>query len=342
MKILVTGGLGYIGSHTVCELLEKNFEVLVIDNLSHTDIGCLERIEQSCGKRPEFFPVELCDRAQVEAFFQSHKDLDGIIHFAAFKAVGESVEKPLKYYLNNLNSLIHVLEGMQQCYKLPVFVFSSSCTVYGQADQMPITEETPFKPAASPYGQSKQMNEQILQDFAFQKEEFSAIALRYFNPIGAHPSGNLGEIQQGKPEALLPFITQTAVGLHPELVVFGDHYDTRDGSCIRDFIHIMDLVESHIAALEYLFNAPSISGVEPINVGTGIGTTVLEMIRGFETVANLKLPYRIGPRRPGDVIQAYADIKKAQKVLGWSPKYSLENALATAWKWEQKLRTKHP
>ena len=338
MKILVTGGLGYIGSHTVCELLQQNYEVLVVDNLSNADLESLDRIQASCGKRPEFEVLELCDAAAVDRYFKAHPDIQGIIHFAAFKAVGESVLQPLKYYQNNLNSLIHILEGMQHCTELPALVFSSSCTVYGQADQMPITEEAPFKPAASPYGQTKQMNEQILQDFAHQQANFSGIALRYFNPIGAHPSGNLGEIQQGKPEALLPFITQTAYGMHPELVVFGDDYDTRDGSCIRDYIHIMDLVEAHIAALNYLAKRPE-KGLEAINVGTGIGTTVLEMIRGFEEVNGVELPYRIGARRPGDVIKAYAQIDKAQKLLGWEPRYSLQDALKTAWAWEQKLRS---
>ena len=337
-KILVTGGLGYIGSHTTCELLRQDFEVLVVDNLANADIDCLDRIEDSCGKRPDFDPLELCDAKAVEDYFKSHPDIDGVIHFAAYKAVGESVEQPLKYYYNNLNSLIHLLEGMQHCDKLPPLVFSSSCTVYGQADQMPIQETAPFKPAASPYGQTKQINEKILADFAQQASSFSAIALRYFNPIGAHPSGNLGEIQKGKPEALLPFITQTAMGMHPELVVFGEDYPTRDGSCIRDFIHIMDLVSAHISALEYLFKQESAIGLEAINVGTGIGTTVLEMIRGFEEVNAIKLPYRIGKRRPGDVIEAYANIEKATQLLGWTPKYSLADALKTAWSWEQKFR----
>ncbi len=337
MKILVTGGLGYIGSHTVVALSEAGYEVVIVDNLSNTRIEVLEGIESIIGRRPAFYELDLRNELQVVELFDKEPSIEGVIHFAASKAVGESVENPLLYYENNLSAFIYLLKQLVVKPKSHL-IFSSSCTVYGQADVMPITEKAPIKVAESPYGNTKQIGEEILKDTVKVSSGLSAIALRYFNPIGAHASAKIGELPLGIPQNLVPFITQTAAGLRKELAVFGDDYPTPDGTCIRDYIHVVDLAEAHVAALTRLVKGESISDFEVFNLGTGKGSSVLEVIESFEKVSGSKLPYRIAGRREGDVIQAYADTEKANSVLGWKSKYSLDDALASAWAWERKLR----
>lgn len=334
-KILVTGGLGYIGSHTVVELQQKGFEVVVIDDLSNAEISVLERIEKISGIKPEFHQIDLREKLTVATFFENKK-LDGIIHFAASKAVGESVENPLLYYENNLHSLVYLL---QQCLKHKIynFIFSSSCTVYGEPDRLPITEEAPVKIAVSPYGNTKQICEEILSDTC-KASPLQAISLRYFNPIGAHESAEIGELPIGTPQNLVPFITQTAVGLRKELSVYGNDYPTNDGSCIRDYIHVVDLAEAHVVALIRLLDQKNTSNMEIFNLGTGRGSSVLEVIHAFEKISGTKLPYKIVSRRPGDVVAVYADTKKANSVLGWKTNKTMEDALASAWAWEKKIR----
>lgn len=339
MKIVVTGGLGYIGSHTTVVLLEAGYEVMVIDNLSNSSIDVLEGITEITGKTPHFHQFDLRDKLKVTEFFDEHQDIDGLIHFAASKAVGESVEKPLLYYENNINSLVYLLQEMRDK-KLSNFIFSSSCTVYGQADELPITENAPVKKAVSPYGNTKQIGEEIIEDFSKTEHDFKAIALRYFNPIGAHKSGEIGELPIGVPQNLVPFITQTAIGKRKELAVFGADYDTPDGTCIRDYIHVMDLAEAHVVALERLLKNESDKKYEMFNVGTGSGSSVMEIIKTFEKVAQQGLPYSIAKRREGDITAAYADTKKANTRLGWKAKRSLDDALSSAWKWEQKVAEK--
>jgi len=335
MKILVTGGLGFIGSHTAVALLNEGFEVVIIDNLSNSSIGVLEGITKITNQTPEFHKLDLRDKERVANFFEANQDIEGIIHFAASKAVGESVEKPLLYYENNINTLVFILQEMRRK-ELSNFIFSSSCTVYGQADELPITENAPVKQAESPYGNTKQIGEEIIRDFTKTNDTFKAIALRYFNPIGAHPTAEIGELPIGTPQNLVPYITQTAAGIRAELSVFGDDYPTEDGTCIRDYIHVMDLAEAHVVALQRLINNNNKKNYEVFNLGTGTGNSVLEVIKSFEKVADQKLPYKLVDRRPGDVISAYADTTKANSDLGWTARFNLEDALASAWKWQQK------
>ena len=335
--ILVTGGLGYIGSHTVVSLLEKGYDVLVVDDLSHTTVDVLDGIETASGIRPVFEKLDLQDRQGIEHLFKSYT-IDGIIHFAAYKAVGESVEKPIAYYQNNLGSLLNLLGEIAQSNKSIPFIFSSSCTVYGEADALPISEDAPIKPATSPYGNTKQIGEEIILDATRANASFKAIALRYFNPIGAHPSIAIGELPIGRPQNLVPFITQTAAGLYPKLTVFGNDYPTVDGTNVRDYIHVVDLAEAHIVALERILDGKARDAYEVFNLGTGKGSSVLEVVKSFERVSGLKLNYELGPRRAGDVVAAYADTTKAREVLGWKTSRSLDEAVASAWKWEQKVR----
>lgn len=335
MKILVTGGLGYIGSHTAVALQQAGFEVLIVDNMSNSSIDVLEGITRITGVTPQFKYLDLRDKAEVHHYFKTHKDIDGIIHFAASKAVGESVENPLLYYENNLNTLVYML---QECakYNINNFIFSSSCTVYGEPDSLPITESAPVKKATSPYGNTKQISEEIIFDTT-RVSDIKAIALRYFNPIGAHESGEIGELPLGVPQNLVPFITQTAIGLREQLSVFGDDYDTADGSCIRDYIHVMDLAEAHVVALKRLLDNKQEDAFEVFNVGTGTGSSVFEVIKAFENVTGTALNYQMVDRRPGDVVAVYADTTKANTQLGWNAQRDLESALRSAWKWEQKV-----
>lgn len=337
MKIVVTGGLGFIGSHTVVELQNQGFDVVIIDNLSNASLDVLDGIFSITGKKPEFEKMDVRDKAEVQSFFKKYSDVTGIIHFAASKAVGESVENPLLYYENNINSLVYILQELQQKPEAH-FIFSSSCTVYGQAKTMPITEDAPIQPAMSPYGNTKQIGEEIISDVA-KVSNIKAILLRYFNPIGAHESAAIGELPLGVPQNLVPFITQTAMGLRNELSVFGNDYPTPDGTCIRDYIHVVDLAKAHVVALQRLIDKKNLENVEVFNLGTGKGSSVLEVIHAFEKVSQKKLPYKIVDRREGDVIEAYADTEKANAVLGWKTELSLEQALESAWKWEQKIRS---
>ena len=337
MKIAVTGGLGFIGSHTVVELQNKGFEVIAIDNLSNSSIEVLGGIERITGKKPLFENIDLRDKLAVHNFFKKYNDVAGVIHFAASKAVGESVENPLLYYENNINALVYVLQEITNLTQAN-FIFSSSCTVYGQAETMPITEDASVQPAMSPYGNTKQVGEEIIFDVA-KVTNLNSVLLRYFNPIGAHPSAEIGELPLGVPQNLVPFITQTALGLRKELAVFGNDYPTPDGTCIRDYIHVVDLAKAHVIALQRLLNKTNEEKVEIFNLGTGTGSSVLEVINAFEKVSGQKLPYKIVPRRSGDVIIAYANTDKAKKVLGWSTKLSLQEALENAWNWEKKIRS---
>jgi UDP-glucose 4-epimerase len=337
MKVLVTGGLGFIGSHTVVELQQKGFEVVIIDDLSNSSIEVLAGITAITGTSPLFEQLDLKEKSKVESFFENHKDIVGVIHFAASKAVGESVEKPLLYYENNLNTLIYMLKSVLQL-ETSYFIFSSSCTVYGQADKMPITENAATKPAESPYGNTKQIGEEIIQDTCKVNPKLNSIALRYFNPIGAHPSAKIGELPIGVPQNLVPFITQTAAGLRKELSVFGNDYPTPDGTCIRDYIHVVDLAKAHVVALERLINGKNDYNYETFNIGTGTGSSVLQVINSFEIVSGTSLPYKFAPKREGDVIQAYADTTKANDELGWKAESTLDDAMSSAWKWEQHIR----
>ena len=336
MKILVTGGLGFIGSHTVVELQNEGFEVVIVDNLSNTSLSVLEGINNITGKIPAFEKLDLRDKDKVQDFFKRHDDISGVIHFAASKAVGESVANPLLYYENNIHALVYILQELQ---KKPEanFIFSSSCTVYGQAETMPITENASIQTAMSPYGNTKQIGEEIITDTA-KVTNINAILLRYFNPIGAHPSTEIGELPIGVPQNLVPFITQTGFGLREELSVYGDDYPTSDGTAVRDYIHVVDLAKAHVIALQRLLNKKNIDKVETFNLGTGTGSTVLEVIHTFEKVSGKKLPYKIVARREGDITSAYANTDKANTVLGWKAQSTLEEAMGSAWKWEQKLR----
>lgn len=337
MKVLVTGGLGFIGSHTVVELQSKGFEVVIIDDCSNSDENVLEGIEAITGERPVFEKLDLKEKSKVEDFFKRHKDVQGVIHFAASKAVGESVEKPLLYYENNLGTLVYILKELCRKEKAS-FIFSSSCTVYGQADKMPITEDAPVKVAESPYGNTKQMGEEIIADTCRVTPSLNAIALRYFNPMGAHPSTEIGELPKGIPQNLVPFITQTGIGMRDQLSVFGDDYPTPDGTCIRDYIYVVDLAKAHVVALERLLEGKNEENYEVFNVGTGKGSSVMEVMESFEKVSGKKLNYKIVGRRPGDITSAYADTTKANTILGWKAEYSLDEAMKYAWIWEQKIR----
>lgn len=334
-KVLVTGGLGFIGSHTAVELLARGHEVVIADNLANTRPEVLDGIEAISGTRPEWENVDLADRAACAEFLAKHKDLDGIIHFAAYKAVGESVEKPLDYYHNNLGSLVNLLEFVKEkpaC----AFIFSSSCTVYGQADELPVREDAPVKPAESPYGNTKQIGEEILRDGA-KAHGFKVIALRYFNPVGAHPSAKIGELPLGVPQNLVPFITQSAAGLRGALKVFGNDYPTKDGTCVRDYIHVVDVAKAHILAMERLVAGKVDEPVEVYNLGTGTGSTVVEVLTAFTKATGVDLKWEYADRRPGDVVAAYADTEHALKGLGWRAELSLERSMADAWRWQQAL-----
>lgn len=335
-KILVTGGCGYIGSHTIIDLVENGFEVISVDNNSRSTPRILEGIEKITGKKIKNYKVDLCNYDDTFAIFQENEDISGIIHFAAYKAVGESVELPLMYFENNLLSLINLLKCVQE-FAIPYFVFSSSCTVYGNPDSIPVTEKTPPKPAESPYGYTKQMGEQIINEFS-KANPTQCILLRYFNPVGAHPTASIGELPIGKPANLVPAITQTAMGKLPQMTVYGDDYPTRDGSCIRDYIHVCDIAHAHTLGLLYLLDEKTSNRCEVFNLGSGNGVTVLEAIKSFEKVSGVKLNYTIGPRRPGDVVAIYADNQYVKDTLGWEIKYSLDEMMLTAWKWEQRLK----
>lgn len=338
MKVLVTGGLGFIGSHTVVELQNKGFEVVVIDNLSNSTEEVLKGIVAITGKEPIFEKLDLREKQAVKDFFKKHTDVSGVIHFAASKAVGESVTNPLLYYENNIASLVYLLQELQQKPEAH-FIFSSSCTVYGQADVMPIDENAPIKPAMSPYGNTKQIGEEIITDVT-KVSNINAILLRYFNPIGSHSSAEIGELPIGVPQNLVPFITQTGMGLRKELMVYGNDYPTPDGTCIRDYIHVVDLAKAHVVALQRLIEKKNTNKVEIFNLGTGIGSSVLEVISSFEKVSGKPFPYKIVDRREGDVTMAYASTEKANSELGWKTESSLDEAMESAWKWEQKVRSK--
>lgn len=335
-KILVTGGCGYIGAHTIVDLIENGFEVISADNNSRSNENILDAVQQITGKAVKNYKVDLCIYDDTVAIFQENPDIIGIIHFAAYKAVGESVERPLLYFENNLNSLINILKCADE-FSIPNFVFSSSCTVYGNPGAIPVTEETPMKPAESAYGATKQMGEKIVCD-TMNAIKQNAILLRYFNPVGAHPSALIGELPIGKPQNLVPVITQTAIGKLSMMKVWGNDYDTRDGSCVRDYIHVCDIAHAHTLALNYLLENKNQTNCDIFNLGTGDGLTVLEIINEFEKVSGVKLNFEIGPRRPGDVVAIYANNDKARTQLGWIPQYNLLDMMATAWKWELKLK----
>ena len=340
-RILVTGGTGYIGSHTVVELMQKNYDVVIVDNLSNSDQAVLDGITAIVGTCPDFVQADCCDTAAIDALFARYNDIVGVIHFAASKAVNESVEQPLLYYRNNLMSLVTVLEAMKK-HDVHNIVFSSSCTVYGQPDPeyLPVDETAPIKTALSPYGNTKQINEDIIRDEAHANDALQATILRYFNPIGAHPSALIGELPNGVPQNLLPFVTQTAAGLRQELKVFGNDYNTPDGSCIRDYIYVVDLAKAHVKAVERMLSGSSTEQVEVFNLGTGRGLSVLEILNTFMQVTGVKVPYQIVGRREGDIEQVWAEPNKANEVLGWKADTPIEDVLLSAWNWEQKLRRK--
>jgi UDP-glucose 4-epimerase len=335
-KILVTGGTGFIGSHTVVELINIGHEVVIIDDLSNSNIEVLDNIEKISDKKPTFYKFNLCDKAKLKAFFEKETNIGSIIHFAANKAVGESVEKPLMYYNNNLVSLLNLLEMMRK-YNTPNMVFSSSCTVYGQPDKLPVTESTPFQPAESPYGNTKQICEEILRDSSNSYDKIKTIALRYFNPVGAHDSALIGELPLGVPANLIPFITQTAAGIRQELSVFGSDYNTVDGTAVRDYIHVVDLAKAHVIALSRLLDNNQKSDFEFFNIGTGKGYSVLETIKTFEKANNIKVNYKLVDRRAGDIEKIYADTTYANEELGWKAEKGLEEMMSSAWKWQQKI-----
>jgi UDP-glucose 4-epimerase len=332
-KILVTGGLGFIGSHTVVELVNAGYEPIIVDDLSNSNIQILDQLTKIIGFRPVFHQLDLCDERVVNNLATAQPDIEGVIHFAAFKAVGESVKLPIKYYRNNFFSLINLLNAY---YSKPVnFVFSSSCTVYGQPDHLPVTENAPVKPAQSPYGNTKQVAEEILRDMiASEGSSYKVVSLRYFNPVGAHESALIGELPLGVPQNLVPFITQTAIGKREKLTVFGDDYNTPDGSCVRDYIHVVDLAKAHVAALK-LMEKESFKGYDVFNIGTGRGNSVLEVIRAFEQATGVKFKYEIGPRREGDVEQVWGDVTKSTEKLGWKAELGLDEMMSSAWAWEK-------
>lgn len=339
-KVLVTGGTGYIGSHTVVELINDGFEVVIVDNLSNSNVDVLDGIEKITGIRPAFENIDCVDYVSMDRMFDKYGDIEAIIHFAASKAVGESVEKPLLYYRNNLVSLINILQLMP-IHKVKNFVFSSSCTVYGQPDELPVTENAPIKPAMSPYGNTKQIGEEIIRDTIYASpNNYQSIILRYFNPIGAHASAEIGELPNGVPNNLLPFVTQTAIGIRKQLQVFGDDYDTPDGSCIRDYIHVVDLAKAHVVAVKRMISGKSLQKVETFNLGTGRGLSVLEILKTFEQVNGVKVPYKIVGRREGDIEKVWANPTIANEVLGWKAGETVEETLRSAWVWEQNLAKK--
>ena len=335
-KILVTGGTGFIGSHTTIELQNAGYEVIIVDNLSNSNINVLDGIEKISGIRPVFAQIDCSDKEDLEKVIIDNPGISGIIHFAASKAVGESVQKPLLYYRNNIVSLLNLLELMPQ-YNIKGLVFSSSCTVYGQPDILPVTEDAPIKPALSPYGNTKQINEEIIRDTIHAGVPFKSIMLRYFNPIGAHPSAEIGELPIGVPQNLVPFLTQAAAGIRPELSVFGNDYNTPDGSCIRDYINVVDLAKAHVIAIDRMLNDKSDESLEIFNLGTGNGVSVLELINTFEKATGVKVPHKIVGRREGDIEKVWADPKHANEVLGWTAQETLEDTLRSAWKWQVKM-----
>lgn len=336
-KILVTGGTGYIGSHTTVELIENGFEVVIVDNLYNSEAVVVDRIYQITGIKPELAVFDICDKEKLNEFIQKQENIEGIIHFAAYKAVGESVNKPLEYYRNNLLSLINLLEAMKTHGTMHL-VFSSSCTVYGQPEKLPVTEDAPVQPAMSPYGNTKQIGEEIIRDAAAANEKMKAISLRYFNPIGAHPSALIGELPRGVPENLVPFITQTAFGLRKELKVFGNDYNTPDGSCIRDYLHVVDLAKAHVTAVKRLIEKKNKANYEVFNLGTGKGISVLEAIKSFELVSGIRINYQIVGRRAGDIEKIWADPSLANRELGWKTISTLDECMRTAWEWEKYIR----
>ncbi len=338
-RILVTGGTGYIGSHTTVELMQQGYDVTIVDNLSNSSIDVLDGIAAIVGRKPDFANIDCGNVTDLDNVFKNFPDIVGVIHFAASKAVGESVEKPLLYYRNNIGSLISVLEVMR-LHQVPNIVFSSSCTVYGQPDasHLPVDETAPIQTALSPYGNTKQINEEIIQDEAHADKNLHATILRYFNPIGAHPSAQIGELPNGVPQNLLPFITQTAAGLRPELKVFGNDYNTPDGSCIRDYIYVVDLAKAHVKAIDRMLHVADRQQVEIFNLGTGTGLSVLTLINEFEAATGVKIPYTIVGRREGDIEQVWAAPKKANEVLGWKAETPIRDVLASAWKWEKHIR----
>ena len=336
MKILVTGGLGYIGSHTVVELISNDYEVVIIDNLSNSEHFILDNIEKITGVRPIFYNKNLTDFDATNNIFKKHK-IDGVIHFAAFKSVSDSVKNPMKYYNNNLNSLINVLHSMKENH-VSNFVFSSSCTVYGMPDKLPVSESAPFKNAESPYARTKQISEKIIEDFTNSENQISSVSLRYFNPVGAHESGLIGELPKGIPDNLIPYITQTAVGIRDELSVFGNDYNTKDGTAVRDYIHVEDLAKAHLKAFRFLFYLKEQNIYEFFNVGTGTGYSVLDVVNSFEKVNNIKLKYSIKGRRDGDIEEIYSDITKSKKSLKWESKKSLDDMMSSAWRWQKNLK----
>lgn len=336
MKILVTGGTGYIGSHTVVELQNEGFEVVIVDNLSNSYQEVANNIEKITGKRPQLEVFDLCDQKKTLDFFERHSDLSGVIHFAAYKAVGESVADPLKYYRNNLGSLVNILEGMKEN-DVQNIVFSSSCTVYGQPEKLPVAEDAPVQKAMSPYGNTKQISEEIIGDTLQVNKQMKGILLRYFNPIGAHETAHIGELPLGVPDNLVPYITQTAIGIRKQLSVFGDDYNTPDGTAIRDYIHVVDLAKAHVIAVNRMIQDNNKQNLEVFNLGTGIGYSVLDAVKAFEKASGQSLNYKIVDRRPGDVEQVWADTKFANDELGWKAQRDLEDMMRSAWKWEQKL-----
>lgn len=337
--ILVTGGTGFIGSHTTVELQQAGYNVVIVDNLSNSKADVVDGIEKITGVRPAFEKVDCCDMNALEQVFNKYTDIQGIIHFAASKAVGESVEKPLLYYRNNITSLVNLLELMPK-YHVKGIIFSSSCTVYGQPskENLPVTEEAPIQKALSPYGNTKQINEEIIQDYIHSGAPIKAVILRYFNPIGAHPSALIGELPNGVPMNLIPFVTQTAIGIRKELKIFGNDYDTKDGTCIRDYIYVVDLAKAHVKAMERVLEIDGTDAVEVFNIGTGRGLSTLEVVEGFEKATGVKLNWKYAPRREGDIEKVWGNVDKANKVLGWKAEADINDVLRSAWKWQMKLR----
>jgi UDP-glucose 4-epimerase len=336
-KILVTGGTGFIGSHTTVELQNAGYEVIIIDNLSNSNIDVLDGIEHITGVRPTFLEGDCCDMATMRQLFVNNPGIEGVIDFAASKAVGESIFKPILYYRNNLNILLNILDLMPE-FNVKGIVFSSSCTVYGEPDVNPITEDAPIKKATSPYGATKQISEDIISDVVRSGSPIKAILLRYFNPIGAHPSGEIGELPNGTPQNLIPYLTQTAIGIRKELSIFGDDYDTPDGSCIRDFINVVDLAKAHVKALDRMIENKSDNKLEIFNIGTGKGLSVIELLNAFEKATGVKVPHKIVGRREGDIVKIWADPKRANNILGWKAETSIEDTMRSAWNWQKKLR----
>lgn len=335
-KILVTGGTGYIGSHTVVELIDAGYEPVIVDNLSNSSVRILDQIGKITGMKPRFHRIDLADEKETAAFLSGQKDISGVIHFAAFKAVGESVADPLKYYRNNFYSMINLLNGFSG--KAVNFVFSSSCTVYGQPDQLPVTEDAPVKKAESPYGNTKQIGEEILAEVSAVEPGLKVISLRYFNPVGAHSSALIGELPLGVPQNLVPFVTQSAIGKRGAITVYGDDYDTPDGSCIRDYIHVVDLAKAHVAAIRTMEAGPISKKYDVFNVGTGKGNSVLEAIKAFEQATGVTLNYKIGERRAGDIEKVFGDVSKAEKQLGWKAEYGISEMMLSAWNWEKYIK----